>query len=298
MIGITFAPESPWWLVRKNRLEEAKAALRRLTSPDRIDFDADKAVALMVVTTEHEKMMGTGTTYFSCFRGVDLRRTLISCMCYMIQILSGTGLRTYSTYFYKQAGLPTKQAFNMSLIQYALGIIGVFVAWFMLPYHGRRTLYLWGLASLAACLITIGALGTVNSTSATSWAIGSMLLLYTLFYDITIGPVAYSLVSEIPSVRLRNKSIVVARMSYNMLNIVSNTITPYMLNPTAWNWGAKSGFFFGGTCLLSLVFTYFCIPEPKGRTFGELDVLFQRKISARKFSSETVDLTSIQDDKC
>ena len=51
MIGIVFAPESPWWLVRKNRLEEAKAALLRLTSPGRIEFDADQAITLMVVTT-------------------------------------------------------------------------------------------------------------------------------------------------------------------------------------------------------------------------------------------------------
>jgi SP family general alpha glucoside:H+ symporter-like MFS transporter len=63
-----------------------------------------------------------------------------------------------------------------------------------------------------------------------------------------------------------------------------------MLNPLAWNWGAKAGFFYGGTCVLSVVYTYFCIPEPIGRTYGELNVLFQQKVSARKFATTEVTL--------
>jgi MFS transporter, SP family, general alpha glucoside:H+ symporter len=55
-------------------------------------------------------------------------------------------------------------------------------------------------------------------------------------------------------------------------------------------WGAKTGFFYGGTCLVSLVFTYFCIPEPKGRTFAELDILFQRKTPARQFATTPVNI--------
>ncbi|CAI7572628.1 unnamed protein product [Penicillium palitans] len=300
MIGIAFAPESPWWLVRKNRLEKAKAALLRLTSPGRIEFDADQAITLMVVTTNKEREYGTGTRYIDCFRGVDLRRTSIACWCWGIQILSGTSLRIYSTYFYKQAGLPTEQAFTMSIVQYALGIVGVFVAWTLLPRFGRRTIYLWGLAILAVLLLVIGSLGVAESRSPSpahssggsrlAWSVGSMLLVHTFFFDVTVGPVCYSLVAEIPSVRLRSKSIVLARMTYNILNIICNVITPYMLNPSAWNWGAKAGFFYGGTCVLSLVYTFFCIPEPSGRTYAELSILFQRKVSARSFAKTHVHL--------
>ncbi|KAJ5905583.1 general substrate transporter [Penicillium subrubescens] len=296
MIGIAFAPESPWWLVRKNRLDEAKAALLRLTSPNRIEFDVDEAVALMVVTTENEREAGTGVRYLDCFRGVDRRRTIIACCVWCVQILSGTGLRIYSTYFYQQAGLPTASAFNMTIVQYALGIVGVFIAWAMLPRFGRRTLYLWGLVILAVTLLVIGGLGVAEDFSNSSqkiqlaWAVGSLLLVYAFFYDVTIGPVCYSLVAEIPSVQLRTKSVVLARASYNILNIISNIITPYMLNPSAWNWGAKAGFFYGGTCLLSVIYTYFCIPEPIGRTYGELNVLFRQKVSARKFATTQVTL--------
>ncbi|OQV08879.1 hypothetical protein CLAIMM_13093 isoform 2 [Cladophialophora immunda] len=236
IIGISMAPESPWWLVRQNRLADAKAALARLTSKDGA-VDLDKAVTLMVYTTEHEKELGTGTTYLDCFRGIDLRRTVIACGCWLIQTLSGASFRTYSTYFYKQAGLATDEAFNMAIGQYALGIVGVFTAWFLLPRMGRRTIYLIGLACMTTLLVIIGILGAVSNppTTGIAWSVGSLLLVYTFFYDVSVGPVCYSLVSEIPSVRLRSKSIVLARASYNCLNIVTGVITPYMLNPGAWN---------------------------------------------------------------
>ena len=55
-IGVWFAPESPWWLVRRGRIEDAKKSLLRLTSVDReTDFDADETVAMMVHTTALEE---------------------------------------------------------------------------------------------------------------------------------------------------------------------------------------------------------------------------------------------------
>lgn len=45
-----------------------------------------------------------------------------------------------------------------------------------------------------------------------------------------------------------------------------------------------------GLCFLCFVYTYFRVPEPAGRTFAELDLLFEKKISARKFASTDVDV--------
>ncbi|KFY15285.1 hypothetical protein V492_02102 [Pseudogymnoascus sp. VKM F-4246] len=293
IIGIYLAPESPWWLVRRNRLEEAKAAVTRLMIASNVSFDADKSVALMVITTEHEREEGEGTSYLACFKGTDLRRTIIVIACYCIQILCGNGFRDYSTYFFQQAGLPTEQSFNMSIVAYALGIVGVLLAWFMIPHIGRRTLYLWGLTWILGIFIGIGGLGIPVIYTALAWGIGGLLLLSVFIYDATVGPVAYSLVSEIPSSLLRSKSVVLARISYNVLNIINNSIVPYQLNPSAWNWGAKSGFFWAGSTLLALVFTYFCIPETKDRTTVEMDLMFERKISARKFAKTEVHVAEV-----
>lgn len=61
------------------------------------------------------------------------------------------------------------------------------------------------------------------------------------------------------------------------------------MNPTAWNASGKTGFFWGITALLTLLWAYFRLPEAQGRTYEELDILFARKVSARKFSSTHVD---------
>jgi SP family general alpha glucoside:H+ symporter-like MFS transporter len=62
-----------------------------------------------------------------------------------------------------------------------------------------------------------------------------------------------------------------------------------MLTPTAWNWGNYAGFFWAGSCFSAIVYTYFRVPEPAGRTFAELDLLFERRVSARKFKETNVD---------
>lgn len=63
-----------------------------------------------------------------------------------------------------------------------------------------------------------------------------------------------------------------------------------MLNPGAWNWGNYAGFFWAGICFCCIIYTYFRLPEPSGRSFAELDLLFERHVSARKFKSTKVDV--------
>jgi SP family general alpha glucoside:H+ symporter-like MFS transporter len=128
VIAVLFAPESPWWLVRQHRLEEAKTTLRRLTSGQDADFDLHKTVTLMALTVDHERKLNPSTTLVACFKGTDLRRTIIVMGCYCMQVISGTTLRSYSTYFFVQAGLSTDQSFNMSIVTYILEFVGTLVA--------------------------------------------------------------------------------------------------------------------------------------------------------------------------
>ncbi|KAI7016358.1 hypothetical protein KC355_g4014, partial [Hortaea werneckii] len=153
------------------------------------------------------------------------------------------------------------------------------------------TLYLWGQILMSLVLVIIGFMG-IASTPGAQWAVAAMMLLFTFIYDATVGPVCYSLVAELASTRLRNKTVVLARNLYNITGIVANILTPHMLNPDSWNWGAKAGFFWGGACAVCALWTFFRLPEPKGRTYAELDVLFQAKVSARRFASTDVSALS------
>ena len=66
-------------------------------------------------------------------------------------------------------------------------------------------------------------------------------------------------------------------------------IVPKMLSPTEWNWAGNTGFFFAGLTAVLAVFMFFMLPECKDRTYAELDVLFENKVSARKFHKTNVD---------
>jgi SP family general alpha glucoside:H+ symporter-like MFS transporter len=310
IVGIFLAPESPWWFVRKGKLEEAKRSLLRLTTSTQragqqttvVDeqeqtaagtvpgFDVDKTISMMVYTNEVEKAETEGTGYLDLFRGsVARRRTEIACATWLVQQLCGTSLQAFSTYFYQNAGLDVSNSFNLSLGQYGIGFFGTIGSWFFVSKFGRRDLYLFGQIGLTLVLFSIGCTTFAGKTSASQWAAGSLLLVHALVYNLSVGPVCYSLVSEIPSTRLRGKSIVLARNTYNVGGIIINIITPRMVNPSTWNWGARAGFFWAGLCLLCAIWTYFRLPEPKGRTFLELDVLFENHVSARKFSRTQVD---------
>lgn len=60
-------------------------------------------------------------------------------------------------------------------------------------------------------------------------------------------------------------------------------------NHPAWNWGAKTGLFYAGTNLVCNIWCWFRLPETKDRTFGEIDLLFDNRVPARKFKHTKID---------
>ncbi|KAF1816996.1 putative MFS alpha-glucoside transporter [Eremomyces bilateralis CBS 781.70] len=294
LVGIYFAPESPWWLVRQGKTDKAKESLLRLTSKDQeTNFDADETVAMMVHTTALEAKITTGASYFDCFRGVDRRRTEIVCMCWAIQNLSGNSFSGYSAYFMQQAGLDPSTSYSFALGQYGINMAGVFSAWFLMSRGiGRRSLYFYGLCGLFIMLFVLGFLGLIPDSHVRerSLATGSMMIGWAMIYQSTVGTVCYSLVSELSTRRLQIKTVVLGRNLYNVVGIVCAVLTPYMLNPGEWDWGNFAGFFWAGICFLCIVYTYFRLPEPMGRSFAELDLLFEQRVPARKFSKTDVDV--------
>ncbi|KAI5460440.1 general substrate transporter [Mariannaea sp. PMI_226] len=288
LAGLFFAPESPWWYVRKGDKAAAKQSLLRLTSRNQPNFNADETIAMIEHTNEMEKQLSEGTTYMDCFKGVDLRRTEIVVGIWLVQTLGGQNIMGYFSYFLKQAGMDPSNSFSLSMGQYALGMVGTFGSWFLMAKVGRRTIHFSGLCCQFLLLIIVGSLSFSKDNNAV-WAIGALLIIFTFVYDFTVGPVTYSLISELSSTRLKAKTIVMARAAYNASNIFVNVMTNYQLSSTAWNWGARAAYFWAGSCLLSAIWVFFRLPEPKDRTYAELDLLFEKRVPARKFAKTHID---------
>ncbi|RYP49478.1 hypothetical protein DL768_004837 [Monosporascus sp. mg162] len=272
ILGVLFMPESPTWLVRHGRLADAKNSLRRLTS-SLTEEEIEYKVSMIAHTNELEREAQEGTSYLDCFRGVNRRRTEIACGAWMAQ----------------QAGFDAEKSFNFGLGMGGVALAGTLCSWFILLHVGRRTLYLVGLSGMFIILLAVGFMGIPEPVPALGWASGSLMLVYVLIFDLTIGPVGYCVVAEIASTRLRIKTVVLARNAYNIASIIANFLNPPILNPTAWNLRGKGGFIWCGFCLCVLVWAYFRLPEPKGLSPAELDMLFEQRVGAREFRKVHVD---------
>ena len=283
---IYWAPESPYWLVRKDRDEEAFCILRDLSKADDPEQDARERLQLITQTNRMEKELNCSASFMECFRGANLRRTEICAVAYTIQVWGGASLQGYSTLFLEQTGFPSSKAFGLSLGLKAFAFFGTIVSWFIISRFGRRTLYCNGEVILTVFLLVIGILDVMPNYSAhTGLQYGQavMLMLWAFVYDCSIGPVEYVLLAEISSTRLRGKTIAVSLAIKAIFGIANAQAMPYMMNIDHANWRGKAGFFFGGLNLIFTLWAFWRVPETKGRTFEEIDLLFESGARAKDF---------------
>lgn len=283
-----FMPESPWWQVRHKRYDEADKTLQRLLSKQ-YKHTSRQMVAMMIHTDQIESEIEAGTSYWDCFKGSNLRRTEIACVAFAGQVLAGSQFAYSGTYFFEQAGMSPTNAYKLGLGGTAIAFIGTVLSWFLMKGFGRRSMYLTGMGLMAVYLILIGFLTLVKNNNNVVWAQSALCILWLFTFSLTVGPMGWSIAPEVSSTRLRSKTICLARNTYYIAIVVANSIEPYMMNPAAWNWSGKTGFFWFSFAFLTFVWGFFRLTETKGRTFEELDIMFAAGVPTRKFQAYHVD---------
>lgn len=282
IVAAVFMPESPWYLVRKGRFADAEKVVLRLMA-DHEKQHAKPLVAMMIHTNQIETELSAGTSYLDCFRGIDLRRTEIACVTFLGQITCGAQFAYSATYFFQQAGLSPDDSYKLNLGGTGIAFCGTIASWFLMRRIGRRPLYLTGMAVMSTFLFIIGCLSINQGLQSAKWAQSALCILWLLTFSLTVGPIGWAIPPEVSSTRLRSKTVVLARNTYYLAQIVANVLEPYMINPTAWAWSGKTGFFWFGTAVLNLGWAYFRLPETRRRTYEELDIMFAAKLPTRKF---------------
>ena len=311
---ILFAPESPYHLVRHNKFDEAEKSVRRLQTPDG-PIDPKKTLATIVYTNNLEEQLSVGTSYWDCFKGFERRRTEIACVVFGGQLVCGLCFAYASTYFFQQVGISTDNAYSLGVGANALALFACFCNWFLLmPYFGRRTVYVWGMAAMAIELCVIGILQPWNGSDrpGIGWTQAVLTLVWTFTFQLSAGQLGWALPAEIGSTRLRQKTVCLARSFNNICGLVGGTLENFFMNPEAWNLQGSyspyphpnpdaknsigyTGFVWGGCAWIVFVWAYFRLPETKDRTFHELDILFAKQVPARKFASTDVDAFDEED---
>ena len=178
----------------------------------------------------------------------------------------------------------------MNLISTCLGLIANALSWPLTAWFGRRTIYLWGTGANILALFILGICASIPQSSATNYAQAILGVIITFVFAGTQGPIVYTIIAETSAVRLRALTTGIGRAAYYVAEIPMIYLASQLLNPTGWNLAGKCGYVWGGTALVCFVLAYFTLPELKHRSYREVDILFNRKVPARKFKKTVIDV--------
>lgn len=164
LILAAFLPESPTWLLRKERPQEALKAQKRLDTPQVDSVAVITTIQASILAEEEE----TGNSYIDCFRGVNTRRTIIVAFAQLIPQMFGLQLLASSSYFIQIVGMNSSNSLMILMLGIALGLLGNVASLWTLNAFGRRILTLSSLAIAAVLWLGMGIAGIFQGT-VTIW---------------------------------------------------------------------------------------------------------------------------------
>ncbi|KAF6841064.1 sugar transporter [Colletotrichum musicola] len=285
MALIFFIPErsqSPRWLLTQDRVEEAQTSLKKLRVGTITDAEIDQQFAALQYALKQEVEQGN---YWELFKGVNLKRTAVVMVMNFLQQATGQAFAsTYGAIFIKDIG--TVNPFTMTIVNAIVNLVMVFVGLYLNDRVGRRPLLMIGAVWQFAAIVTMGSLGTVPDPSfAVKTSIVAMLTVFAAGYVFAWAPLNYVVTTEIPALRLRDASQRTASMVNVLANFLVNFSIPHLLYKPGAGLGSKVGFIFAGILVFAMVFTWFCIPECKGKSLEQIDRMFNEGVPLRKFGN-------------
>ncbi|KAF2237453.1 putative MFS monosaccharide transporter [Viridothelium virens] len=293
--GVFMLPFSPRWLVSKNRDEEALSTLsklRRVSKDDLrvqqewIDIRAEVAFQSEANQEKHPKLYSNGTPsrlrleiaqWLDCFKTGCRRRTHVGVVLMFFQQFVGiNALIYYSPTLFQTMGLDHSMQLIMSGVLNVAQLVGVSTSIWTMDALGRRPLLLGGSIIMTISHIIIAILVGKFSNNwpahrSEGWTSVAFLFVYMLGFGASWGPVPWAMPSEIFPSSLRAKGVALSTCSNWLNNFIIGLITP----PLVENTGYGAYVFFAVFCLLSLVWTYFFVPETNGRTLEQMDHVFK-----------------------
>ncbi|KAH8983128.1 general substrate transporter [Lactarius hatsudake] len=279
-VGMFLLPESPRWLIKKHRDADAAHSLSRLTTlpPDHPEVAAE--LEEIRLHLKHEDELGQ-SSYMDCFRPSDNRicfRTLTGIFIQAWQQLTGVNFIFYfGTTFFTNAGIhsPFLISIATSTVNVGMTLPGIWGV----ERFGRRSLLLVGAVGMTICEFTIAIIGSTTKTTnqAAQSAEVALVCFYIAFFASTWGPVTWAVTGEIFPLKIRAKAMSLSVASNWLWNFGIAYATPYLVDSGPGNLalGTKVFYVWGSTCFCCIIFAYFCVPETKGLSLEQIDLLYR-----------------------
>lgn len=295
VLCLPFTPESPMWYMIKGRDSEAERALTKVNR-SLSDYDPASDMAAIREAARHQDMNHGQSSWSSLLKDlVERRKLLFSCGAMVAQQINGIQFfYSYGVIFAQSIGI--KEPFTISLITNVLQVISVAVSVLLGNKVPRRSNMLVCSLGLTASLLVVGGLGTTTRpfTSGISTSIVVFSYVVIVCYNFSLGPLAFTIASEMAVGPNRNKIMSCSIVSFFFTVWVISFTSPYMYYSA--NLGPMVGFVYAGTSVFTLLYVWFCVGETRGRTHQQIERLFRDGIPAREWDGHVfVDMTHLED---
>ncbi|CEJ56450.1 hypothetical protein PMG11_02656 [Penicillium brasilianum] len=288
LIGLWFMPESPRWMAKahgRSRVTEVLSLLRNLPGdhPD-VQHEVDDILQQL----ELERAMSPDGTLSSVKElmqpGIRYRLFLGVVIMIFFQMAGSNAINYYSPRIFRSIGLTGSKTTLVSTGIYGIvRLVTVFFAmYFVVDRFGRKPMLIFGSIVMAISMWLIGAfvkiqsaeVKTGDSISGTSYAAAVFIYLFAVSFCFSWAGVPWIICSEIYPLQVRGVAVSICVATHWLFNFVIARSVPYMIS----NISFGTYFVFAACTTLSVPFVWLMIPETKGLSLEEVDLLFEDRI--------------------
>jgi SP family arabinose:H+ symporter-like MFS transporter len=263
-VGLFFIPESPRWLYKAGKKDDSLKVLIGI---------GGESLAKVEILEIAESLKGDsssvsmGELFKPSVRKVMLVGFLLAIF---VQISGINTIVDYAPKILLAAGVEINNALLQTSMVGLINFIFTFVAIFFIDRIGRRSLYLIGSMGMVITLIMLAISFYLKMEGVFTLI---CILLFIAFFASCIGPVFWTLVSEIFPNRIRGKAVAFASFTQWIFNFLVVLLFPHFLASLG---GAKTFLFLALMSFLQLLFTYLYVPETKGKSLEEIEQFWSR----------------------
>ena len=276
LIGIAFLGDTPRWLISKKREDEARKIFQKIEPEADVEQHIAEIRSTLPSPAKSKKK--------KVFERWMLAPVMVGVIIMFIQICTGINTIIYYTAtIFKAAGFTDTigalyATIGVGVVNFAM----TFVAIFFTDKIGRKPLLYAGLSGITVSLFALGASFYFKSVLEIDfkWLSVGSIVAFIACFAFSLGPIAWILISEIMPLKIRGTAMSIATMSNFVFNFIVALIFPTLLKTIG---EAHTFWIFGFVGIFSLFYTYYYIPETKGRSLEQIENNWKKGIPARRF---------------